>query len=52
MTDLNLIEPGCLFNKRIFTPVIESQYIRSYYLAQTGDYKDFTNDGLIKIRNT
>ena len=50
MTDLNLIEPGCLFNKRIFTPVIESQYIRSYYLAQTGDYKDFTKDGLIKIR--
>ena len=52
MTDLSLIEPGCMYNKRIFTPVIETQYIRSYYLARTGDYKDFTHDGLIKIQTT
>ena len=52
MTDLSLIEPGCMYNKRIFTPVIQTQYIRSYYSAQNGDYKDFTYDGLIKIRTT
>ena len=52
MTDLSLIEPGCMYNKRIFTPVIQTQYIRSYYLAQNGDYKNFTYDGLIKIRTT
>lgn len=49
VTELNLIEPGCMFNKRLFTPVIYSHYIRSYYLGELDVYKSFNNDGLLKI---
>ena len=49
VTDLNLIEPGRMYNKRIFTPVIYSHYIRSYYLGELGLYKTFSYDGLLKI---
>ena len=45
-SDLNLIEPGSMYNKRIFSPVIYSRYIRSYYLKEnnlyTYLYKDTT----------
>ena len=38
-----------MYNKRIFTPVIYSNYIRSYYLGELGLYKSFSYDGLLKI---
>lgn len=46
VTDLNLIEPGAMYNKRLFTPVMYSHYIRSYILSKYGYYKDFTYDSL------
>ena len=49
VTELNLIEPGCMYNKRIFTPVIYSHYIRSYYLGELGVFKAFAYDGLLKV---
>ena len=49
VTELNLIEPGCMYNKRLFTPVIYSHYIRSYYLGELGVYDTFAYDGLLKI---
>ena len=48
VTELNLIEPGCMYNKRIFTPVIYSHYIRSYYLGDLNVYKNFNNNGLLE----
>ena len=49
ITELNLIEPGCMFNKRLFTPVIHSHYIRSYYLGDLKVFENFNNNGLLKI---
>ena len=49
VTELNLIEPGCMYNKRIFTPVIYSHYIRSYYLGELGIYPKFSYDGLLTV---
>lgn len=39
---LELIKPGEIYIKRIYMPVITSQYIRSYVCAQQGTYKDFS----------
>ena len=49
VTELNLIEPGCMFNKRLFTPVIHAHYIRSYYLGDLKVYPNFNNNGLLYI---
>ena len=49
VTELNLIEPGRMYNKRLFTPVIYSHYIRSYYLGELGLYDKFNYDGLLKM---
>ena len=46
-SDLDLIDVGSMYMKRIYLPVIYTHYIRSYFLGTTGHYKDFNNDGLI-----
>ena len=38
-----------MYNKRIFTPVIYSHYIRSYYLGELGIYPKFSYDGLLTV---
>ena len=49
VTELNLIEAGSMYNKRLFTPVIHSHYIRSYYLGELNIYSNFNNNGLLKV---
>ena len=46
--DLDLIDVGSMYIKRLYTPVMYSHYIRSYYLNDTDFYKTFRNDGLLK----
>lgn len=46
-SDLDLIEVGSMYMKRIYLPVIYTHYIRSYFLGDTGHYQDFKNDGLL-----
>ncbi len=41
MSDLDLIKPGEMFIKRLYMPVITSQFIRSYVCAQQGAFKGF-----------
>ncbi len=44
---LDNITPGQMYTKRLYMPVITSQFIRSYMCAENGTYKDFFNaDGL------
>lgn len=38
---LDLIEPGEIYIKRIYTPVIRGSFVRSYLCAKEGIYKDF-----------
>lgn len=47
-SDLDLIDVGSMYIKRLYTPVMYSHYIRSYYLKDTDFYKIFKNDGLLK----
>lgn len=45
---LDLIEPGEVYVKRIYTPVICASYIRSYLCANLGIYKDFFDKDAVK----
>lgn len=38
---LDLIKPGQIYMKRIYMPVVLTQFIRSYVCAELGFYKDF-----------
>ncbi len=44
VSDLDLIEEGQIYIKRLYSPVIISQFIRSYKCAKQGAFKMF-NDG-------
>ncbi len=48
ISDLDLIKPGDMFVKRLYKPVIESQYIRSYFCAQLGYFKHFYDTRAIR----
>ncbi len=41
ISSLDLINEGELYIKRLYLPVIKSQYIRSYICAQNGDFTHF-----------
>ena len=41
VSSLDLITPGHMFIKRLYLPVITSQFVRSYIAAQNGDFKYF-----------
>ncbi|MBQ7408932.1 MAG: type IV secretory system conjugative DNA transfer family protein [Clostridia bacterium] len=41
VSDLDLITPGCMYVKRLYMPVVTSQFIRSYIAAAHGDFKHF-----------
>lgn len=43
VSSLDLIKPGQMFNKRLYMPVITSQFIRSYICADKGIYKHYHN---------
>lgn len=43
VSDLDLIKPGQMYTKRLYMPVITTQFIRSYICAQQGTYRDFIN---------
>ena len=38
-----------MYNKRLFTPVIYSHFIRSYYLGELGVFKNFNYNGLLTV---
>ena len=38
ITNLDLIKPGNMYVKRIYTPVIMAQFIRSYLMTENGDF--------------
>lgn len=40
---LDEIDPGQMYVKRLYTPTITSQFIRSYICANQGTYKDFND---------
>lgn len=47
VSDLDHIQPGQMYVKRLYMPVIMSQFIRSYVCAHQGTFKDFLDaDGL------
>ncbi len=41
VSDLELMTPGQMYIKRLYMPVITSQFIRSYTCAEQGAFKDF-----------
>ena len=43
ISDLDLINPGEMFNKRLYKPVITSKFLRSYICGQLGIYKDYSD---------
>lgn len=47
-SDLDLIEPGHIYIKRLYTPVIYSNFIRSYFLRENNIINSFKSDGFIK----
>lgn len=47
VSSLDLIKPGEMYVKRLYMPVITSQFVRSYIAARNGDFKYFEeSDGL------
>lgn len=48
-SDLDLIKAGSMYMKRIGFPVMNTHYIRSYFLGELGYYEMFTRDGLSKL---
>ena len=47
VSSLDLIVPGHMYIKRLYMPVVTSQFIRSYIAAQNGDFKYFNqSEGL------
>ena len=51
-SDLDLIDVGSMYMKRIYMPVIYTHFIRSYFLGENGFYQDFNRDGLITCTPT
>lgn len=51
ISDLDLIEPGEMFIKRLYTPVIKSQYVRSYICAENEDFKNFFKNNSVDNKN-
>ncbi|MBO5328212.1 MAG: type IV secretory system conjugative DNA transfer family protein [Clostridia bacterium] len=50
VSELDNIHPGEMYVKRLYKPVITSQFIRSYVAAANGDYKNWHNsDGLNSV---
>lgn len=48
VSSLDLISPGHMFIKRLYMPVITSQFVRSYIAAKNGDFKNFLDsNGLV-----
>lgn len=48
VSNLDLIRPGQIYTKRLYMPLITSQFIRSYVCAKQGTFRDFTDaNGLI-----
>lgn len=45
-TVLDIIRPGEMYIKRIYTPVIMAQYIRSYIMTENGDFPYAKSNGL------
>ncbi len=45
-TVLDIIRPGEMYIKRIYTPVIMAQYIRSYIMTENGDFPYNKSNGL------
>lgn len=41
VSELDLIKEGDVYIKRLYMPVIKSQFIRSYRCAENGDFKNF-----------
>lgn len=48
VSDLDLIKPGQIFLKRIYSPVVKGEYIRSYVCANYGFFKDFRDEFAIR----
>ena len=46
ISDLDLIKPGDIYTKRIYSPVISSTFVRSYFAAKEGIYEDFYIPGV------
>lgn len=46
---LDLIEVGSFYSKRLYTPVMYSHFIRSYFLADIGYYNDYRHNCLNTI---
>ncbi len=44
VSSLDLINEGEMYVKRLYLPVIKSQFIRSYVCAGSGDFKNFYDD--------
>jgi len=49
VSELDLIKPGEMFVKRLYTPAIKTKYIRSYTCAQYGYFKDFFGDDAVRL---
>ncbi len=47
VSELDLIKPGQMYIKRLYMPVITSQFIRSYICAEQGCFQDFYSNGLL-----
>ncbi|MCR5078661.1 MAG: type IV secretory system conjugative DNA transfer family protein [Bacilli bacterium] len=47
-SDLDLIKPGEIFIKRIYSPVVKGGYIRSYVCAKYGYFEDFRDEYAVR----
>ena len=43
VSNLDLIKPGQIYTKRLYMPLITSQFIRSYVCASHGSFRDFND---------
>ena len=43
VSNLDLIKPGQIYTKRLYMPLITSQFIRSYVCASQGSFRDFND---------
>lgn len=48
ISDLDLIKPGQMYLKRLYMPVVMSQFIRSYMCAKQGAYTGFSDSEGLK----
>lgn len=49
VSDLDLIKEGQIYIKRLYSPVIVSQFIRSYKCAKQGAFKSFFDDDAFNL---